>query len=410
MLDSTRLGDRTEQGIEAALGARTNRACLFMPSGRFGMYLAFRLLLTPGARILMSPLEDDTVFFGALAAGLRPVMSPVSTADGNMRLDAIDQGTWSSLGAVLTGNTYGFPDRVLDAKARCAELGIPLIEDAAHALETEVEGRPIGSFGTAALFSLSKHLPGRGGVLAVADTVDPADVVRLRDRLMRPTPMTRRATGLVRTAVRPGVEALHLRQLVERARHELRPVKPTAWRIPLREPELVQAMHSRGLDAFEPWMDAGYPDFRLRQRSSVLRRTLACLRDVESDRERRIAGVLRLRELEAIAPAARVGGPLPLLRAPLLVENRDLVALELRRRRIKVYFVYAPPLDEYAGAQFLEPSPTPEAASWWAEHCLPIDPRDAERVLDLVAKGEICLTPAALPEDLDAASLTAVNT
>jgi hypothetical protein len=52
-----------------------------------------QLLLSPGDRILMSPLEDDTVFFGALAAGLRPVMAPVSTYDGNMRIDAIDDVT-----------------------------------------------------------------------------------------------------------------------------------------------------------------------------------------------------------------------------------------------------------------------------------------------------------------------------
>ena len=32
----------------------------------------------------MSPLEDDTVFFGALAAGLRPVMAPISADDGNI--------------------------------------------------------------------------------------------------------------------------------------------------------------------------------------------------------------------------------------------------------------------------------------------------------------------------------------
>ena len=68
-----------EREIEAVLEARTERECLFMPSGRFAIHLAFRLLLSPGDRILMSPLEDDTVFFGALAAGLRPVMAPVST-------------------------------------------------------------------------------------------------------------------------------------------------------------------------------------------------------------------------------------------------------------------------------------------------------------------------------------------
>jgi hypothetical protein len=389
-----------EHEIEAALAARTGRECVFVPSGRFGIYLAFRLLLSPGERILMSPLEDDAVFFGALAAGLRPVMTPVSTMDGNIDLNEVAKNAWSGIGAVLTGNTYGFPDRVLDAQAKCAELGIPLIEDAAHALETDVDGRAIGSFGALSLFSLSKHLPGRGGVLSLGEGIERTEVVRLRDRLMKPTPMTRRVTGLLRTAARPGVEALQLRNLVEGVRRELQPVRHTSWRSALRAPELRQVLSSStDLDPFEPWMNAGYPDFRMQQRPSVLRRTLGYLRDVEHDRERRIAGVLRLRELDPVAPAVRNATPLPLLRVPLLVEDRDLVALELRRRKIKVYFVYAPPLDDYAGAEFLEPSPAPEAARWWATHVLPIDPRDAERVLDLAARDEIHLRPAALPSD-----------
>jgi hypothetical protein len=44
------------------------------------------------------------VFFGAIVAGLRPVMAPVSTG-GNIRVDAIDGATWSTISAVLTGNT-----------------------------------------------------------------------------------------------------------------------------------------------------------------------------------------------------------------------------------------------------------------------------------------------------------------
>ena len=153
-----------ERDIEAALEERTSRTCVFMHSGRFAIHIAFRLLLSPGDRILMSPLEDDTVFFGALAAGLRPVMAPVSPSDGNVCFDAVDDATWSSIAAVLTGNTYGLPDRVVEIRSRCDQLNIPLIEDAAHALETEVDGRPIGSFGAASIFSLSKHFPGRGGV------------------------------------------------------------------------------------------------------------------------------------------------------------------------------------------------------------------------------------------------------
>ena len=84
-----------------------------------------------------------------------------------------------------------------------------------------------------------------------------------------------------------------------------------------------------------------------------------------------------------------------MLRMPLLIEDRDAVALELRRRRINVYFVYAPPLDEYSGGEFCEPSPLPEAARWWATHILPVDPHDAGRVLELVRKNQIRLMPAA---------------
>ena len=148
---------------------------------------------------------------------------------------------------------------------------------------------------------------------------------------------------------------------------------------------------------FDAWMETAYPDYRMRQRSSQLKRTLGGLRDLGRDREERIAGVLRLRALDAVAPAAREGDPLPLLRVPLLIEDRDAVALELRRRGINVFFVYAPPLDEYSGPEFCEPSPLPEAARWWATHILPVDPHDAERVLDLVGKNQIRLTPAAPP-------------
>ena len=181
------------------------------------------------------------------------------------------------------------------------------------------------------------------------------------------------------------------------ARGLTRPVRPAPWRVPLRAPRLEHARSSGDLGQFGAWMETGYLDYRMQQRSSYLKRTLGRLRDLGRDREKRIAGVLRLRALHALAPAAREGDPLPLLRAPLLVEDRDAVALELRRRGVNIFFVYAPPLDEYSGPEFCEPSPLPEAARWWATHILPVDPHDAERVLDLVRKNQIRLTPASPP-------------
>jgi hypothetical protein len=387
--------EQIERDIEAVLEARIGRECVFMPSGRFAIHLAFQLLLSPGDRILMSPLEDDTVFFGALAAGLRPVMSPVSAHDGNMQIDAIDDATWSTISAVLTGNTYGLPDRVVELTATCSRLGIPLIEDAAHALETDVDGCPVGGFGAVSAFSLSKHFPGRGGVLAIDREISRGDVTRLRDRFMLPRPMGNGAVGIARSSARAQLETLHLTRGLDRARRLTNPVKPAPWRVPLRAPLLEHARSSGDLGQFNAWMETGYPDYRMRQRSSYLKRTLGSLRHLGRDREERIAGVLRLRALDALAPAAGEGDPLALLRAPLLVEDRDAVALELRRRGINVFFVYAPPLDEYAGPEFCEPCAVPDAARWWATHILPVDPHDAERVLDLVRKNQVRLAPAA---------------
>jgi DegT/DnrJ/EryC1/StrS aminotransferase family len=388
------VSEQLERDIEAVLAARTGRECAFMPSGRFAVHLAFRLLLSPGDRILMSPLEDDTVFFGALAAGLRPVMAPVSAHDGNIRIDAIDAAAWPTISAVLTANIYGLPDRVVELGAACGRFGIPLIEDAAHALETDIDGRPVGSFGAISVFSLSKHLPGRGGVLAFDRQVSRRDVTRLRDRLMLPRPIGTGTVGRARSSARAQLETLRLSRGLDRVRRLARPVRPAPWRVPLRVPLLELACSSGDLGQFDAWMTTAYPDYRMRQRSDYLRRTLGNLRDVERDRQQRIAGVLRLRALDAVAPAAREGDPLPLLRVPLLVEDRDAVALELRRRGINVFFVYAPPLDEYSGPEFCEPAALPEAARWWARHVLPVDPRDAEHVLSLVRKNQIRLTPA----------------
>lgn len=184
---------------------------------------------------------------------------------------------------------------------------------------------------------------------------------------------------------------------VDYARRLTRPVRPAPWRVPLRAPRLEDARSSGDLGQFDAWMQTEYPDYRMRQRSSYLKRTRGSLRHLGRDREERIAGVLRLRALDAVAPAAREGDPLPLLRVPLLIEDRDAVALELRRLGINVFFVYAPPLDDYAGPELCEPSPLPEAARWWAAHILPVDPHDADRLLGLVAKKQVRLTPALPP-------------
>ena len=59
----------------------------------------------------------------------------------------------------------------------------------------------IGSFGSASVFSLSKHLPGRGGILSIADGIDRADVAELRNELIADRPLDSRARVATRSAL-----------------------------------------------------------------------------------------------------------------------------------------------------------------------------------------------------------------
>jgi dTDP-4-amino-4,6-dideoxygalactose transaminase len=366
------------------MGDRLGRPCLLLPSGRLALYVAFRTWLEPGQRILMSPVTDDVILFVALAAGLRPVMAPISPADGNIEPDLVTDETWSTLGGVLTTNLYGLPDRVGELRARCDRSGIPLIEDGAHAIETTVAGRPIGTFGDAAAFSLSKHLhAGGGGILAFSDERMRTDLERLRDATTAAGCARERFQHAATYDAETLVVALRLVWPVRWLRRRLRLVeRGSEHRMPLRIAELRRAIAAgRGLERFDSWLRFDLHGYRLAPSERLLRRAQRRLRALDDDRARRLEGVRRLRELPAAAAGARLGDPQPLFRVPLLTDDRDQLISRLERRIHNIGYIYEPPLDDYAGPEFVEPSREPQAARSWSRRVLPVDPLEAERFI-----------------------------
>ncbi|NEC30343.1 DegT/DnrJ/EryC1/StrS aminotransferase family protein, partial [Streptomyces sp. SID8111] len=250
--------------LEETLRARLGRECVYMPSCRLGLYVALRHWCPPGGRVLMSPVNDDVIFFVVLAAGLRPVQAPLNPFDASIDIDAVPADVWGSLSAVLTTNLYGNPDPAPRLRARCASLGIPLFEDAAHAIGSEVGGRPVGAWGDASVFSLSKHVDAKaGGMLAVADP-DLADVLRAaRDELLVP----RRARSELTYAVRPYAEAavrgLGLRRAAWATLGLLGLTEREGIRMPLRPSELSRAADAApDLGAHHTWVRVDMHDYR----------------------------------------------------------------------------------------------------------------------------------------------------
>ncbi|MEU2588182.1 DegT/DnrJ/EryC1/StrS family aminotransferase [Streptomyces avermitilis] len=378
--------------LAAMMTRRLGRECVYTPSARLALYLALRHWCRPGARVLMSPVNDDVILFVVLAAGLRPVQAPVSVGDGNIDPAAVPESTWRSVDAVLTTNLYGMPDRVVELRRRCEQLGIPLFEDAAHAIGTYVDGQPIGTFGKAAAFSLSKHVAGMaGGFLAVEDARTRRELELLRDDLLVP----RRLHGDLATTLRPlarsAVRTLHLVRPVWRTMQRLGVLERDDFRMDLHAARLSGcAREAPSLAAYEPWVRVDLHGFRSRHGALVRGQLALRLDRLDDDLARRRVGVSLLSGTAWASPALRDrtahSGHPPLFRVPLLVHDRNALIERLVSHGVVSGYVYDPPLDDYAGAEFVEPSPDPSAARWFASHVLPADPLLARRITNALTR------------------------
>ncbi|GAA5706925.1 hypothetical protein AQJ43_04880 [Streptomyces avermitilis] len=393
--------------LAAMMTRRLGRECVYTPSARLALYLALRHWCRPGARVLMSPVNDDVILFVVLAAGLRPVLAPVSVGDGNIDPAAVPESTWRSVDAVLTTNLYGMPDRVVELRRRCEQLGIPLFEDAAHAIGTHVDGQPIGTFGKAAAFSLSKHVAASaGGFLAVEDARTRRELELLRDALLVPRRLHDDLAATLRPLARSAVRTLHLVRPVWRTMQRLGVLERDDFRMALHAERLSGcAREAPSLAAYEPWVRVDLHGFRSRHGALVRGQLTLRMDRLDDDLARRAVGVSLLSGTAWASPALRDrtahNGHLPLFRVPLLVHDRNALIERLVSHGVVTGYVYDPPLDDYAGAEFVEPSPDPSAARWFASHVLPADPLLARGITNALTAEQAATahpsTPAAAP-------------
>jgi perosamine synthetase len=79
--------------------------------------------------------------------------------DCSIDLDDLEARITSRTQAVLIVHYFGFPQPLTPLARLCAAHRLALIEDCAHVLSGDTEGKPIGSLGDAAVFSWRKFLP-----------------------------------------------------------------------------------------------------------------------------------------------------------------------------------------------------------------------------------------------------------
>jgi len=224
-----------------------------------------------------------------------------------------------------------------------------------------------------------------GGVVAFSDEADRGELERLREAAAAPRETRERRVRLAAVYAEALLVGLHLTWPVRWLRRRLGLAERRTHRMPLRAVELGRAVaDAPSLAAFHSWVRVDRHCYRVPPSPILLERALRRLRSLDADEARRVEGVVRLAALPMAAPALRDGPPQPLFRVPLLVEDRASLITKLERRIRSIGYIYDPPLDDYAGSAFADPSPAPDVARSWASRVFPADPLDAEEVLRCV--------------------------
>jgi dTDP-4-amino-4,6-dideoxygalactose transaminase len=124
--------------------------------------------IEPGAEVITTPLTFCATVNAILHAGLTPVLADVDSSSQNIDPSAIEAAITPRTRAILPVHFAGRPcamDRIM-AIARKHDLVV--IEDCAHAVEAEFDGRPLGTFGDFGCFSfyVTKNVvTGEGGMI-----------------------------------------------------------------------------------------------------------------------------------------------------------------------------------------------------------------------------------------------------
>lgn len=124
--------------------------------------------LDPGAEVITTPLTFCATVNAIIHAGLTPVLADVDPFTQNIDPAAIEAAITPRTQAIIPVHFAGRPCN-MDAVCAIADRhGLCLIEDCAHAIETEYHGQKAGTFGDFGCFSfyVTKNLTtGEGGMI-----------------------------------------------------------------------------------------------------------------------------------------------------------------------------------------------------------------------------------------------------
>src|SRR5919201_6486764 len=149
--------------FEAAFARRHGlepQAAITASYGRMAFYYILKALdLPPGSEIIFPSLTFWVVPELAKVAGLTVVFADVDPKTFTIDPASVERVITDKTRAIVPTHLYGLPCDMDAIGAIAARHNLVVIEDCAHALGATFKGKPVGTFGSGALFSFQTLKP-----------------------------------------------------------------------------------------------------------------------------------------------------------------------------------------------------------------------------------------------------------
>jgi dTDP-4-amino-4,6-dideoxygalactose transaminase len=160
------------------------RDALSFYSGTAALHTALLLAgAGPGDEVITTAMTAEPTNMAILHTGAKVVWADVDPWNGNVTADSIAEVISARTKAIMVVHYGGVPAPMREIRAVAEGRGIPVIEDAAHALGARYGGLPLGAFSDFVMYSLQaiKHMTTVDGGILTCRSAEQAT----RGRLVR---------------------------------------------------------------------------------------------------------------------------------------------------------------------------------------------------------------------------------
>ncbi len=167
------------------------RTCVAVNSGTSGQHLGLLAAgVGPGHEVIVPSFTFAATANSVALTGATPVFADIEPDHFCLDAAAVEAAVTENTVGIMPVHLYGHPANMDALGVVAAEHGLQIFEDAAQAHAASWQGRPVGSFGSFAMFSLypTKNMTsGEGGMVSCA-----TDEIARMMRLLRNQGMEKR--------------------------------------------------------------------------------------------------------------------------------------------------------------------------------------------------------------------------